>query len=240
MEYLPSYDNYIQIAQAMLSTGKVKKFTEVTEQDSEFIVVRHDIEFDIEKAAILARIEAGIGLKSTYLVQIGSNAYNAFSDENIERLLEIIDLGHDVGLHYRELYLPKTLQEEEIARQLDALQKLIYGTVKVYGCHRPHGEYSEYNVKGAINTYSEPFFYRTDNPIKAPTRYISDSKWRWNYGDPVYQFFRDVPRVQFLAHPFQWSYAGIGMKETFEGLELSHKVALLNTFADEYERYREI
>ena len=242
MLYIPSYENYTQIINAAKSTHKIKKFTEITPDDKEFIVLRHDIEFDIEKARQIAEIEADLGVQSTFLVQIGSGAYNAFSDENLARLRRIASLGHDVGLHYRQQSDDFLAEEIKIKLELKALEYMLPQAEWVFGCHRPKPEtaYHRYHVDGAINTYSEPFFYRTDNPRAVPTRYISDSKWRWNYGEPIYQTFRDVPRIQLLTHPFQWSAKGAGMGETFHRIEVMHRIELENTFENEYERYAEI
>lgn len=238
MEYIPSYENYSQIINAIKSTHKLADFHSYRQQ-AEWIVIRHDIEFDIEKAVAMARIEADAGVKATYLVQIGSEAYNAFSDDNLARLNEIIDLGHEVGLHYRQTgTLSDTLNIES---QLDVLQKMLPRASRIVACHRPKAgsPYNEYSGN-FINCYSEPFFYLTDKPQTAPTRYVSDSKWRWNYGEPIYQFFRDTPKIQFLTHPFQWSAKGNPMGETFHRLEMFKRSELLETFDREYERFAEI
>lgn len=238
MDYIPSYENYRQIINAIKSTHKLADFYSYREK-SEWIIIRHDIEFDIQKALDMAEIEADLGVKSTYFVQIGSDAYNAFSDDNLERLHRIIDLGHDLGLHYRQTgTLSDTLN---ISHQLDVLQTMISKASRIVACHRPKkgSPYHEYSGN-FTNAYAEPFFYRTDDPEEAPTRYISDSKWRWNYGEPIYQTFRDEPRIQFLTHPFQWSAKGDSMRDTFGRLELYKRLELRETFRNEYERYAEI
>ena len=242
MEYVPSYENFSQITNAARSTHKIKKFTEISSDVEEFIVLRHDIEFDIEKARQLAEIEADLGVASTYLVQIGSAAYNAFSDENLARLERIIELGHDVGLHYRQKGVGFYEEEEHIRQELIALRLMLPKASMVFGCHRPKAgtAYDKYMVNGAINTYSAPFFYRTDKPEQAATRYISDSKWRWNYGSPNYQVFRDLPRIQLLTHPFQWSAGANVMGMTFNAISLLHRMELTECFENEYERYAEI
>lgn len=241
MDYIPSYDNYREILRAAKKTKKIMLFRDVRPTDRQFIVIRHDIEFDIDKALALAIIEHKMNVQSTYLVQIGSQAYNAFSDDNIEKLEKIIELGHDVGLHYRQIGLDSASERDEIKSQLGILKSMINGAVDVFGCHRPRAgtPYNEYRLHGAVNTYQEPFFYKTSNPAGAKTRYISDSKWRWNYGDPVAKTFEECKRVQLLTHPFQWSENGLGMSETFERIELFHRAELIETFAREYERYEE-
>ena len=237
MEYTPSYSNYVKILQAIKETGRLASYE--TAKD-EFIIIRHDIEFDISKAYQLALIEAAERVRSTYFVQIESDAYNAFSDSNREMLGEIISLGHTLGLHFRQ-------REDErenmpaIARQLNELTEKIPGAKRIFSCHRPKKEsfYHAYGVPDAINAYNEPFFYRTERPWEAPTRYITDSKWRWNNIRDI-EDFRDCKRIQFLTHPFQWSAQGMSMSEAFRYIELTHTIELRETFAAEYERYAEI
>ena len=144
MDYIPSYENYAQIIEAIKSTHKLADFYSYRQQ-SEWIIIRHDIEFDIQKALDMAEIEHDLGVSTTYLVQIGSEAYNAFSDDNLERLHRIIDLGHDVGLHYRQTgTLSDTLK---INNQLDILQTMVPEASRIVACHRPQKgtPYHEYH-----------------------------------------------------------------------------------------------
>lgn len=240
MEYTPTYDNYAKMLQDIKATGKLKDFYSYEGYDN-FIIIRHDIEFDIMKALDMAEIEADMGVYTTYLVQIGSEAYNAFSDDNIRRLIRIMNLGHYVGLHYRQENSSYNYGCADIDRQLDMLQKRLPFASRIVACHRPikDSPYNEY-IGRFRNCYSEPFFYKTDEPETAPTRYISDSKWRWNYGEPTSETFETVPRLQLVIHPFQWSAFGFSMKDTFSRIAKQKSIALLDTFRNEYERYAEI
>ena len=47
-----------------------------------FVISRHDVEFDPNRALELAKIEQGAGLKSTYFFQSCSDAYNITSISN--------------------------------------------------------------------------------------------------------------------------------------------------------------
>lgn len=238
MDYIPSYENYRQILNAIKATGKLSDFYNYRQQ-AEWIIIRHDIEFDIEKALVMAEIEHDLGVRATYLVQIGSKAYNAFSDDNIWRLNRIIELGHDVGLHYRQQGIER--ESRNISNQLDVLQKMIPEASRIVACHRPQKGTPFHEYSGDFeNCYSEPLFFLTDEPYRAKTRYITDSKWKWNNGEPIYETFKKLPRIQFLVHPFQWSAKGTPMGETFKRLELFKRSELIETFDSEYQRFSEI
>ncbi|MBO5424652.1 MAG: hypothetical protein J6A25_03980, partial [Lachnospiraceae bacterium] len=69
---------------------------------SKCVIMRHDVDMDLEKAVQLARLERTLGVKATYYVLISSDFYNIYSKRNIEMIKEIQSLGHTIGLHYDE------------------------------------------------------------------------------------------------------------------------------------------
>ena len=217
--YIPSYDRYLELLRVLRKTNRIMKFTDVTPSTDEFVILRHDIEFDISKAYQMACIEHSYGIKATYFVQIESDVYNPFSEGNREMLNEITRMGHSLGLHFRQREDERE-NVADLARQLELLKGEFPDSERIFSCHIPkrNSLYHEYRVENAINAYSEPFFYRTTQPRSAPTRYITDSRWTWNYGEPTADLFRDCPRVQLLIHPFRWSPKGDGVYMTFSKL----------------------
>ena len=67
------------------------------------VILRHDIDDSVECALKMAQIEAAEKVKSTYFVLLTSEFYNVASKANKEKILEIKELGHDIGLHFDEL-----------------------------------------------------------------------------------------------------------------------------------------
>lgn len=74
----------------------------------ELLLVRHDIDQDIENAVAMARWESEHGIRSTYCVLHSAWYYGRFdehhnllarSEEMVERCLEIQDMGHEINLH---------------------------------------------------------------------------------------------------------------------------------------------
>lgn len=91
-------------------------------------ILRHDVDMDIEKALVMARLETELGVKSTYYILISSDFYNAFSRKNSEYLREILSLGHSVGLHFDEMkYANDQNLLEKMEQELDILDAYLGG-----------------------------------------------------------------------------------------------------------------
>ena len=94
-----SYNEYKNIIKIVNLHLPILDFADVNGNTSEFCVIRHDIEFSIERAYQLACVENELGVKSTYTVQLRNNTYNALSEKNIDLVKRIHDMGHKIGLH---------------------------------------------------------------------------------------------------------------------------------------------
>lgn len=66
------------------------------------MIIRHDIDFSLEKALEIAQLEYNMGVKSTYFVLISSPFYNLYSDANSVIIKSILGYGHKIGLHFDE------------------------------------------------------------------------------------------------------------------------------------------
>jgi hypothetical protein len=93
------------------------------------LLVRHDIDSDIENAVELARWEHAHGIRTTYCVLHSAWYYGRHvdgqvtdrSENTVERLLEIQSLGHEINLHNNMVVVglqsgrdPYDLLEEEL------------------------------------------------------------------------------------------------------------------------------
>ena len=94
-----SYKEYVQIIDWVKSNYNILQYSDVNTDSDEFCVIRHDVEYSIKRAYELAKLEETMGIKTTYLIQIRNNCYNALSVKNVSLLREIYDMGHDIGLH---------------------------------------------------------------------------------------------------------------------------------------------
>lgn len=62
--------------------------------DKDWIAIKHDVETNLERALMIARIEAGHRIRATFFVQ------SYLLKGNEKYLREIADLGHEVTYHY--------------------------------------------------------------------------------------------------------------------------------------------
>ena len=62
--------------------------------DKDWVAIKHDVETDLDRALMIARIEANYGIKATFFVQ------SYLLKGNEKYLKRIAELGHEVTYHY--------------------------------------------------------------------------------------------------------------------------------------------
>lgn len=198
-----------------------KTFNQVLENDdNDFVILRHDVEFDLERALTMARIENEHSVNSIYFIQVCSNAYNPFSPINLARIKEIKSLGHQIGLHFYSSHLLDydwNKIEVELIKQNNLLEDLLGCDVSVFSFHRPKEILLENRnniIAGLINAYGEKFFDYSDNPTNV--KYISDSLHLWRFGHPLEEYPQN--KTQLLFHPDYWSLDGLNELDNFKRL----------------------
>ena len=181
---------------------KFIKFGAEISNKQKYIYLRHDIDNDVTAAFNMAKIEESISIKSTYLVMLRSKNYNPANKSNILLLKEILEMGHEVGLHFSLVDHPSSMNYDDLKKiiRLDAdiLSSLLNKKVKVFGFHNPSNP-NEYkvNVNNLINTYAKEFF--------EDIHYISESNMKWANGCPCISINNNSPKkIQLLIHPYTY------------------------------------
>ncbi len=162
-------------------------------------IMRHDIDFSVDKALEFAKFEASEGVQSTYFFLLTSCNYNALSKSNIDNIKTISSLGHRIGLHFDEtIYDNKGHIVEEILNEKSLMEHLTGLEIKYVSMHEPSPEFlsSNMSIPGMVNTYSKQFF--------SEMKYYSDSmrKWRMNLSETDGKHYRGL---QVLTHPIWWN-----------------------------------
>ena len=169
-------------------------------------ILRHDVDFDMEKALALARLEAdaarnGVGkIKSTYFVLMNTSFYNLFARENRKRMEELYALGHEIGLHFDEAQYDDcgdwALLCEHIEDERYALSKIAGQEITTVSMHRPSPNLLAQNLEipNAINTYSEEFLHGF--------KYFSDSRMHWREDVEGAVDAGSYERLHILTHAF--------------------------------------
>ena len=205
------YKNLIEIIRKHLS---IIDFSEVSNNTKRFCVLRHDIEFSIDRALKLATLENEIGIESTYTVQLRNNTYNALSEKNITAIQEIKKLGHKIGLHQNPPIMPKSKLVDYILKDIETLEYYYKFEIDRFAFHRcgSNPQLLEWYVQvpNKINCYDRKFFhyFKGTKPQNLNVLYLADSNHQWKYGYPLDFDFSKIDKLQLLTHPFSWTGEG--------------------------------
>jgi hypothetical protein len=167
---------------------------------SRFFILRHDVDFSPEAALQMARFEAERGIRATYFLLLSSPHYNLLSEESRIVPRRLVELGHEVGLHYDVQAMAAGGDLGEALRtEVQVLSALTGRPVFSIAMHNPslHGEDPFRTTAPFINAYADRF--------TKDVAYHSDSCGAWR--DSTYDALRTralPPRVQLLIHPFFW------------------------------------
>ena len=245
IEFKPSYEVYRQIIRDIQKTGKECKYDEAVNKD-EFIIMRHDVEFSLERAYNLSLVESEMGFTSTYFVQITNNSYNALSKRGIDMMRDMAYRGHIIGLHYHLNGQTDALAVRDGVRdQLRIMSEMVGLPINTYSFHRPTKDVYYYKIRidGTYNAYGSEYFTYAENVDESTdldVKYIADSKHRWNYGYPNYETLIKYPKIQLLLHPFSWSEEGWDNMNNFYHLIQEKQATLIDTLDDEFLRFKEV
>ena len=243
-----SYDEYKDIISLIQGNLPIVSFNDVIDNNlTKYCVIRHDIEYSVDRAYKMAQIEAEIGVKSTYCIQVRNNIYNAISNKNIGLVKKIKALGHEIALHQDP---PTGLGDyglkEYLLRDIETLNKYYNIPIRIFSYHRPKQEYLQkyFTVGDKINTNGNKFFhyFKGDGIIKPEeldVTYLADSNHKWKWGDPKDLDFTKVKKLQMNMHPYSWSEEGFNnfnntvrvVKERTR--ELTHSMTEIKTFPKE-------
>ena len=204
----------------------IKDFKDVLKYNlTKFCVLRHDIEFSIDRALTLARIENELDVTSTYTVQLRNNTYNALSQKNIEAVQEIKKLGHQIGLHQNPPKMSDNELIKYIQKDIETLEHYYGFSVDRFAFHRcgsnPKLLENYVKVPDKINCYAKEFFhyFSGDKPTELRVHYLADSNHKWKYGHPLHIDYTIYPfRMQLLTHPYSWSDGGHSNMPNFNKL----------------------
>ena len=178
------------------------------------VILRHDIDNDLQKAVELARVERELGVSSTYFVLLTSDIYNAASRASLDKLRAIRSMGHEIGLHFDEKAYPDGSPQETVGRILrerDLLAAILETPVTAVSMHRPSKATLEADLQipGMVNSYGKTFFH--------DFKYLSDSRRHWR--EPVEDLVRSgkYERLHILTHAFWYHETEERIQDTVRG-----------------------
>lgn len=160
------------------------------------LLLRHDVDFDVLLAKEMALLEKDMKVKSTYFFMLRSNSYNLLSKENIEAVWEIIELGHNISLHFDPVIYEDF--KKGLAFELNLFQNIFKFKPKCISIHRPQTFFVEGKSLSIVkHTYQASYFRKIS--------YFSDSQGEFKYGNPICsKAFKEKKSIHLLIHPIWW------------------------------------
>ncbi len=174
------------------------------------VILRHDIDYSLEQAVKLARLEKELGVRSTYFVLLSSDFYNPASSSSYRNLHELLDLGHNIGLHFDETAYDydRFGIDYYIRKEARILSDLIDVNINSFSLHRPNhfSLETEIRIPGLINSYGEEFFHGF--------KYLSDSRRRWRESVEEIIEKGEFEKLHILTHAFWYHEDDLTISET--------------------------
>lgn len=179
---------------------KFLRFDEYNKKKGKVIFLRHDIDFNIDNALKMAKIENRLKIKSTYFIRLCGN-YNIFNINIYNKIKEIIDLKHEIGLHYE--FNKKGDKSIFLNKFISTINFFYDYKIKSIAPHDPIrlNEFKT-NKKMLKEINIDNFAYA--NKFIKDIKYISDSSCNWREGCMCKVFERNIKELCILTHPIWW------------------------------------
>lgn len=218
-----SFDDYREIIRIIKSTDRYVTYKEALNRDN-FILMRHDVEYSVERAYNLSKVEDSMDFTSTYFFQWTNNSYNILSRKNMDMVKDMHERGHVIGLHYAlNGMTDMELVRKQIVKEIHILSEMFGFQVDTFSVHRPSKDILRENIKlpGIINAYQDDFFTFAENVTEdtpVAVKYLSDANHIWRYGYPDEKNILGHNKVQILTHPFAWTKEGYDNFDNYKAL----------------------
>ena len=202
-----TYDHYRKLINSLLENYSFTTFQDAAKEESQnetgpLVIMRHDIDMELEAAVNISLVEQSLGVKSTYFFMVRCPLYNVFSGIGSEQVSRILEAGHHLGLHFDcALYnnISTTNIEEYISKECQLLENFFGQKVEAISFHRPgQMELNGITLEKWPNAYEEVF--------TKDFEYFSDSRGNWGRGNPVDSAaFSNLKNLHILTHPIWWT-----------------------------------
>lgn len=204
------FGNYSEFLKVYIDKGyDFIDFNELDINKNQQIILRHDIDFDINFALEAAIIESNSNIKATYFFLLKSNFYNILTEKNLQIVQKIKNLGHNVSIHFDPTIYDDFKQG--LKNEIELFNFLFDVNPQIISLHRPNEFFLNYDcdINGVFHTYQSIFFKEI--------KYFSDSTGSWRFGNPIFsKEFLNNENIHLLIHPIWWFVKG---KNNFEKLK---------------------
>ncbi len=178
------------------------------------VIMRHDIDYSLQKSVELAEFENQLGIRSTYFVLLSSPFYNIMSRDAVKKIEKIQNAGHEIGLHFDELNYDKLEYdkiggvEKAIYQEIDLMSSILDCDIRSISMHRPSPKtlQANYDLGMIVNSYGREFF--------EGFKYVSDSRRRWRENVDEIISCGLYNKLHILTHAFWYNEIEKNIKQS--------------------------
>jgi|GEM_PF-648807 len=213
-------DNYRGLLE---DTKKLYKFATYLEgREGNHVIWRHDMDYSMHQARVIAAIEREHDVISTFMFALRLPYYNVLEHETQKMARDIISMGHKAGLHFdvasyeKERWAEEEL-EDAMVKERDLLSQCLEAPVEAVSYHDPTCgnliDFDKDDMAGMVNCYGKTF--------KSEYGYCSDSNGYWRH-----ERIPDViksgkhEKIQVLTHPEWWTPTAMPPRQRIERAQL--------------------
>ena len=233
---LNHYRELVRLAKQKYYFSKYTDWNSFPNQLNRLIWWRHDVDGSINRSVRLAKIEQEEGVNTTYFLNLRSEFYNIFEKSQITLVKEIINLGHDIGLHFdAAFYEIHDINQLELflEKEVNCLQSMLDVKPVAFSFHSPAPKdflFEANQYLGLINCYSKRF--------KEEIGYCSDSNGYWRFRR-LYNVLAEAKDscLQVLTHPECWQDTPMPHRQRIFRCAYERAAATLRTYDITLEQY---
>lgn len=199
---------YAGLLQRFLDAGyTIAPAMRALEAPAPALFLRHDVDFSLIRAVAMAESEHAMGVSSTFYVMLANEYYNAAAGPCRRLVRRLVELGHEVGLHWDSETYPGTREaaRRQFKSELDVLELIVGQPIRTASQHRPaSSDFLNFDNDIELEAYS--------NTVRQRFAYVSDSAMRWREKTPL-DYLAERRDVQFTAHPVWWFTAAVSAED---------------------------
>ena len=193
-----TYECYASLLETLADHGYTAASFDEGITDGE-VLLRHDVDLSPRKALMIGQIEANHGFSSTYFFLVTTPLYNVMDQAVRNVLAALVDLGHNVGLHFDSHQYWQTIPNEQslqshISEDRTIIDIAAPSATDAFSFHCPPEWALNATFKGVRHTYEPAYF--------SEIAYAADSGQRWRTSAVLDGSLPD--RLQLLTHPGLW------------------------------------
>jgi len=205
MQSLPKFNisSYEALLNELADIGSnFRLISEIDQANKGDVFIRHDLDFSVELAVPMAKAEKKMGISSTYYILL-SGLYNPFSKNSLNAILNILESGHEIGLHYDLSLYPveKKAALNRLSVEINFLEEILGSKINSIVMHEPY--------KGGVDLFEDNdlyinpmFFFKKNEKMM----YVSDSCRAWRDESLLHYLNGDSSFEQLMLniHPESW------------------------------------